>query len=335
MNVFRIQNNELVQAKLVEDIPATLVIVSGLTSVIRCTTTIEVDAVTIGTEPLTTAQKNVCYGVLKAGCVVYLAGTYQPSLGNAVRTMVVTGEATAPTFAQMDAMESDGIFRILVSNVAHTEQSVTPTEAQKSRNVIVTADTIPSTVLDEMTGFVAGTICVEYKGDCALPMNNISVAKVIDADEITYKTTTELNALFHANKVAFYNVNGVPCIFATPTGATYGTTTPALWFDITARQTADYVAEQVMTRLRADYPRSKRDKETLTSIKGTTEAVLESLADRRIIDGRDSIDVQVTTDPTDVYGIKVAYVCDIITPLYTVTIVQSVTLGDTSTQLVG
>lgn len=331
MNTFIIQNQELVQSALDTGAPAVLVIVTGVTTPVRCTNTLEVDAIQVGSTSLSAEAKSICYGALKAGAIVYVAGTYTPALGNKVRAMVSTTGATAPTWAQITAMESDGIFRMLVCEALPTEEGVTPTDAQKSRIVIVTSDTVPSTALNELKGFVAGKICLEYVLDASLPMNNISVEKVIDADEIVYKTQTELNTLFHASKVAFYNSNGVPCIFGVPTGVTYSSSTPALWFDVTARQTADYVAEQVVTRLRADYPRTKRNKETLTSIKGTCEAVLESLCDRGIIEDKENINVIVMTDATDPYGVIVSYVCDIVTPLYTITIKQSVTLGDTGT----
>ena len=332
MNTFRLQNFELVQAVNEVGKPAVLVLVSGQTGYTKCTSTLDIPS-TITGDPL-----NVATGALKAGVPVYFASDLVPAKGNAIRCVVncTSGEtAIEIDKATLNGYEADGIFRIVVGTTAPTTTGWT--EAEKSRWITVDYTTLKTDtttdVKNQLLGYIAGTICAGYYEDSALPFSNVTLTSIISEEDIVYKTSTELNTLFHANKVCFYNVNDVPCIFAIPTTANY-VATGSLWFDLTVRQIADYIADSVFVDLRAKYPRSKRNQDTLTAIKATVLARLESAQSRAIIENVDKYDIVVMSDPDDYYGIIITYTVDVVTPLYTVTVKQNITLGD-STPIVG
>ena len=335
MNTFRLQNFELVQAVTEVGKPAVLIVVDDFTGYTKCTSTLELPTVGSTAGTITEKAYQIATGALKAGVAVYFASDLVPAKGNAIRTVINCGEDLEITNTMLSNYEADGIFRIVVAETAPTMTNWS--EADKSRWVHVDFTTLVSN-LDtnskaQLVGYIAGTICAGYYEDSALPFNNVAVTSIIDSDCVIYKTSTELNTLFHGNKVAFYNVNDVPCIFGIPTLASYNSGN-ALWFDLTVRQIADYIADSVFVDLRAKYPRSKRNQDTLTSIKATVLARLESASQRGIVEDVEKYDVVVISDPDDNYGIIITYTVDVVTPLYTVTVKQNITLGD-NTPLVG
>ena len=326
MNTYIVENYELVRSAKKSDIPAVIIISNGYSSISRCYNTLEVGALTLTTSGDAQAVMDVATGVFKAGASVIVAGGLAPSVANEARAVVqVSGDAIDED--DLADLEKDGIFRIVVTDTTPT-WGTNVTDKDKSRFALYDHTTLISSAQthdDELMGFIAGQICKGYYEDSALPYNNIAVDNIIGADDIVYKTNTELNTLFHANKIAFYNVNGRPCLFGIPTLATYNLT--SLWFDLTVRQTTDFVADAIITTLKDKYPRTKRNQEVLTSIKASTISVLENLQNREIIENENTDDVVVMTDGTR-DGLIIAYTLDVVTPLYIVTIKQSVTLGD-------
>lgn len=279
--------------------------------------------------------KEAAKGAFAAGVAIVLAKDLAPELGNEVRAAIslATTHDISPT--EVETLEADGIFRIGVDSLAPAGEGTTYTDEDKCRFVEFDTTVVSDYASADQPkararigGFIAAQINIGFYNDSALPYNNIPLPEsVTTVDKVSYQSQTSLLAKFYTNnKLCLYVVNGTPCIFAIPTGATAGT----LWFDLTTRQIADYVANEVINMLREKYPRTKRNKEVLTSIKASMLGLLEGLEQRAIIENVADNDVDVHTQAVvgKLDELVIAYAIDVVTPLYTVRVNQSVTLGD-------
>lgn len=245
--------------------------------------------------------------------------------GNTIRFVINTGATTTKALlTQLEADEADGLCRYLFKDKPVADELTGVTENQKSRLVYVDdAENICA---------VVGACCANAFNDPALPMSNVPLVGEVKVDNTlrrgNYKTKFMTDRL-----CCVYYAEGLNRIFAIPTQHEK-TNEEALYFDFSTRVIVDEVAISVITWLVNNYPRTKRNQTVLDSIQLDTVNILQGWADRGVIENFDPNTVACIYDPNDRFGVIVSYTIDVVTPLYNVTIKQSVTLGSDGTVVV-
>lgn len=266
-------------------------------------------------------------------------------LGNAIRFIILynpDSDGTTPKMVleQMVEDERDGICRYFFlsdstnltatkGNSPNTYLGADPTKiatvfganADKnalSRVVLVTdANNLP---------LIVGACCAEAFTDPALPMSNVIVnGENIEADNTLRRKHLKQRFLLGRLCDVYYG-DGAFRIFGIPTLSDV-TNDEALYLDFTSRVIVDEVAISVIDHLKRNYPRTKRSATILTGIQLDVANILTGWQERGVIENLDTTKVSCIYDPNDRFGVIISYVIDIVTPLYNVTIRQSVTLG--------
>lgn len=166
---------------------------------------------------------------------------------------------------------------------------------------------------------IAAAICTETN-DPALPVSGVAVNGFGGVSKKLL--ASEQDELAKAGVVALYPEAGVPTIYRMVTTAQGTSSTDSIWHDATTRFIADNVLTSVITKLRANYKRTKNVARILNSIKTDVITVLEEKEGLEIIQDFDRATVSVVRDPEDIYGALVDYEFKVVTPLYTITITQ-------------
>lgn len=168
---------------------------------------------------------------------------------------------------------------------------------------------------------IAAAICTETD-DPALPVGGVSITGF---GGIAMKlTNSEKDELQDAGVVALYPDGSMPTIYRLVTSKQKSGSDDSIWHDATTRMIADNVLMSVMTKLRANYKRTKNVSRVLNSIKTDVIGILDDKEGLEIIKNFDKSTVSVIIDPDDIYGALVDYEFQVITPLYTITITQHI-----------
>lgn len=221
--------------------------------------------------------------------------------------------------------ESEDMFRYAVINSQEdtNDEVVTYVESIDDSRIFVVgskfvngSETVDKVVV---SAGVAGAIMTQTE-DPALPMNGVQVYGIGNVGRAMLESDKSLFA--NNGIVALYNDSGLPTIHRLVTSYTKD----AIWQEGTTRFIADYVLENIENVLRTNYKRTKNVVRILDSIKTTVKGLLENFEGLEIIENFDASTLSVTKDPEDLYGAIVNYEFDVVTPLYTITINQSMKL---------
>lgn len=168
---------------------------------------------------------------------------------------------------------------------------------------------------------LAGAIMVETD-DPALPLDSVKIKGLGGVDRKVLDS--EKKILANNGVTPLYTDGSTPAIWRLVTSCT----DDKVWQEGTTRFIADYVLETVEETLRANYKRTKNVDRILgdTGIRGTVKSVLKRMEELEIIENFDETTLTVIKDPEDMYGALVDYEIDVVTPLYTITVVQHLKL---------
>lgn len=164
--------------------------------------------------------------------------------------------------------------------------------------------------------------------DPALPMNNVELIG-FDGVSQTFRgadLTTLVNGGVTPIIVPTGGTNPVVYRLVTTRTKDSAGASEKIWQEGTTRFSADYVLNNVVTRLMANYKRTKKLSRVLDAIRTDVIDVCTKCDALEIIENFDKNTVTVRNDPEDNYGCLVDYSIDIVTPLYTITITQHVKL---------
>lgn len=221
--------------------------------------------------------------------------------------------------------ESEDMFRYAVINsqLETNDEIVAYAETiDDSRIFVVGSKFVSGTdVVDKVvvSAGVTGAIMTQTE-DPALPMNGVPVYGIGNVGRIMLESDKSLFA--NNGIIALYNDSGLPVVHRLVTSYTKD----AIWQEGTTRFIADYVLENIENVLRANYKRTKNVVRILDSIRTTIKGLLENFEALEIIENFDASTLSVTKDTEDLYGAIVNYEFDVVTPLYTITINQSMKL---------
>lgn len=226
--------------------------------------------------------------------------------------------------------ESNDLFRYAVfapdsTKTTQDELTAFATEIDSSR-IFVPGPAVVDTSANVLTSGVyamAGltSLIMTETSDPALPMNGVSILGLGGVNRNVIMS--ERKILADNGVTALYTDAGYPTVHRLVTSAK---TDKAIWQEGTTRFIADDVLESVETTLKANFKRTKNVARVLDAIKTTVKGVLETKAGLEIIEDFDASTLSVVKDPEDMYGALVSYDFDVVTPLYTITITQSMKL---------
>lgn len=161
--------------------------------------------------------------------------------------------------------------------------------------------------------------------DPALPMNGVTIKGYHGVARVSL--ASEKDALVVAGVVCLYDYNDKPAVWRLVTSKTMDGETPdRIWQEGTTVFIADDVLDSVLSRIRLNYKRTKNVPRILDAIKTDVIDVLKIKNDLEIIHDFDKSTVTVIQDPDDLYGALVDYEFKVVTPLYTITVRQHMSL---------
>lgn len=264
-------------------------------------------------------------------------------LGNAIRFVIPYNTETTnkDILAQLVEDEHDGICRYLfiggtanmtalTATLGSSPNTYTGVDTTKLATAFSGADknALSRVVLvpnEENIPLIVGACCANAFNDPALPMSNVILKGEAETDN-TLRRKQYKNRFLKGRLTDVYFADGAYRIFGIPTLSDVAND-EALYLDFTSRLIVDEIAISVIDWLKANYPRTKRNKTILTGIQLDVANILTGWQEREVIENLDTSKVTCIYDPNDRFGVIVSYVIDIVTPLYNVTIRQSVTLG--------
>lgn len=164
---------------------------------------------------------------------------------------------------------------------------------------------------------VAGVLSCETK-DPALPLNSVQLKGFGGVKEVYKKAEYDALVVAGVTPIA-KDVDGTPYIYRCVT--TY--TTDAIWTEQTTVMIADEVLKTNIDSIKSKYKRTKNVVRILDAYRTTIIANLQRFNDLEIIENFDKKTVIVRKSTTDPYGAEIEYTFDVVTPLYNVTITQS------------
>lgn len=166
------------------------------------------------------------------------------------------------------------------------------------------------------TGLTA--LIMTETSDPALPMNGVPIKGLGGVSRAVLNS--EMAVLSNSGITALYNNDdGQPTVYRLVTS---DVDEGKIWQEGTTLFIADYVLDSVESRLRNKFKRTKNTARVLDSIKTEVKIELENAEALEIIENFDPSTLSVIKDPSDMYGALVDYEFDVVTPLYTITIVQ-------------
>ena len=269
------------------------------------------------------------YGVLVDSTAEEYADALNASLGEASVKCIVMDSYDTSVIAELKThlamAESEDMFRyaVIAATSDKDDDIVAFAEEINDSRIFVVGPTFtdgttaidPVVVVAGMTGVI-----MTETSDPALPMNGVIVHGIGNVNKAMLESSKSLLA---SNGVtALYNDGGSPTIHRLVTSYTKD----QVWQEGTTRFIADYVLENIENILRANYKRTKNVVRILDAIKTTVKGQLENFQALEIIENFDPSTLTVVKDPTDMYGALVNYEFDVVTPLYTITISQSMKL---------
>jgi len=184
-----------------------------------------------------------------------------------------------------------------------------------------------TTTLEAGGGDTSGTIqAARFAGifasetaDPALPLNSVVVQGPIGLKDVI--TTVVADDLVDNQVTAMIANGGNIEIYRTVT-----TSTDANYEAFTTVLTEDYTLDRVLTRLKTDFKRNKKSDRILNAIRDSVIDELLTVESLEIIEDFDQDSVVVRADPQDSFGALVDYAINIVTPLYTLTVKQNLTI---------
>lgn len=158
--------------------------------------------------------------------------------------------------------------------------------------------------------------------DPALPTNTI---QALGTSGIASKfLQADVDSLTDGGLTVFVDDGGIPTTWRTTTTAQKSSGVESIWHDATTRLIADDVLNTVLSKLKANYKRTKNIARVLESIRGDIIAILDNKLALEIIEEYDESLVTVVKDPNDRYGALADFEYKVVSPLYTITVTQHI-----------
>lgn len=227
--------------------------------------------------------------------------------------------------------ESEDKFRYgcVGKNGTNAELTALATSINDSRIVLAGPDLYDKNMGDADETLIGAGIAsiIAVTTDPAQPNDGVELLGFGGCKRTVLKSEKE--ALANAGVTVLYqSAGGRPMTYqvvTTYTKNTQGAADP-VWHDLTTRLIADHVLSTNQQLIKANFQRTKNVDRILSAIRTMILVNMQTQQSLEIIENFDPATLTVLKDPTDQFGALVNYVFDVVTPLYNVTITQSLKL---------
>ena len=272
-----------------------------------------------------------CVATATAGDAAAYTAAMDASLSdNAIKVIVIDStesDIVEALSAHLAKAEAEDMFRYGVVGLAATTASAAVTEVAdiNDKRIFAPFPHLVDADNNTLTGIYAAaglaSLIMTETSDPAMPMNGVEFVGFGGVSMPLLKA--DKNTLEQGGVTAIVNGNN-PYVWRLVTTRTKDESgaTDMIWHESTTLFIADDVLETMINTLQSTYKRTKNTTRILDAIRTTVIGVLEAKEGLEIIENFDPNTVSVVQDPDDIYGALVDYEFNVVTPLYTITIVQ-------------